>query len=67
MDVLKPLRSRYARRAEENGTWTVFDSFTGAPAELGSRLTTDMEMNDAEDMMAVLNSLHPADDRGTIQ
>jgi len=67
MDALKPAGSRCARRAEENGTWTVFDKFTRAPAEVGSRLTTGTEMRGADEMMAVLNFLHPANDRGTIQ
>ncbi|MEQ1954982.1 hypothetical protein ABMA59_26725 [Mesorhizobium sp. CN2-181] len=62
----KPREIRYALRIEDNGTWTVFDTFTDKPAEIGDRLTTEMQMNDAEEIMEVLNLLHPANDNGTI-
>jgi len=66
MDDLLPASPRYARRIETNGTWTVFDSFTGSPAEVGSRQTTGMQMSDADEMVKILNRLHPASDDGTI-
>lgn len=62
----KSPHSRYARRIEHNGTWTVFDTSTGQPANVSSRLTTDMQMSDAEEIMEILNLLHPANDNGTI-
>jgi hypothetical protein len=58
--------SRYARRIELNGTWTIFDTLTGQPANVSSRLTTDMQMSDAKEIMEILNLLHPANDNGTI-
>lgn len=62
-----PLKiSRYARRLEKNGTWTVFDAFTGNPAEVGSRQTTGMQIADAEDIMRILNHVYPANDCGTV-
>lgn len=64
MDCLKA--TRYARRIEDDGTWTVFDTFTGLPAEVGNRLTTDMQMSDADEIMKVLNFIHPANDNGTV-
>jgi len=66
MDSLKPAQNRYARRVEENGTWTVFDSFTGRVAEVGSRLTTGMQMSEADELMDVLNRIHPSNDNGTV-
>jgi len=42
MDGHKAPHTRYARRVENNGTWTVFDRFTGQPTEVDRRLTTDM-------------------------
>lgn len=66
MHGYKPPAIRYALRIENNGTWTVFDTFTDRPAEIGSRLTTDMQMSDAEEIMDVLNFIHPANDNGTI-
>jgi len=62
----KPPEIRYALRIENNGTWTVFDTFTDQPAEIGTRLATEMQMSDAEEIMNVLNFIHPANDNGTI-
>ncbi len=61
MDIL-----RYARRIEANGTWTVFDAYTGRPAEVGSRQATGLQMDDAEEMVAILNGMHLVGDAGTI-
>ena len=62
----KPPEIRYAVRIENNGPWTVFDTFIDKPAELGSRLATQMQMSGAEGSMDVLNFIHPANDNGTI-
>lgn len=66
MDALLQKSGRYDRRLEKNGTWTVFDAFTGHPAEIGSRQTTGMQIADAEEMMRILNRVHPANDCGTV-
>lgn len=55
MDALLTKSGRYDRRLETNGTWTVFDAFTGHPAEVGSRQTTGMQIADAEEMIRILN------------
>lgn len=62
----KPDNRRYNRRVEQNGTWTVFDIFSGFPAEVGSRQTTGMQSRDAEEMVLILNRMHPAEDGGTL-
>lgn len=57
---------RYNRRIERNGTWTVFDILTGRPAEIGSRPTTGMQLNDAVEVMDILNRVRPASGHMTI-
>lgn len=57
---------RYGRRMEQNGTWTVFDSLSGLPAEIGSRQATGMQPHDAEEMVDILNRMRPAEDSGTV-
>ena len=44
----------------------MFDAFTGHPAEVSSRKTTGMQMHDAEEMLDILNRVHPAGDDGTV-
>lgn len=66
MRASQPVISRYQRRLEKNGTWTVFDAFTSRPPEVGSRQTTGMQIADAEEIMRILNRVHPANDRGTL-
>jgi hypothetical protein len=66
MNALRSAMSRYTRRIEEDGTWTVFDAFTGRTAEVGSRQTTGMQLRDAEEIVAILNRMHPASDDGSV-
>ncbi len=63
---IRHVRRRYDKRVEQNGTWTVFDTFTGRPANVGSRLSTGMAIVDAEGLVDILNCLHPANDAGTV-
>lgn len=66
MNDLQSTLRRYAQRIENNGTWTVFDAFTGRPAEVGSRQAVGMQMGDAQEMVDILNRVHPANDAGTV-
>ena len=66
MSRLRLATSRHARRLDMDGTWTVFDAFTGRPAEVGSRQTTGMRVRDAEEMVAILNRVHHADGSSTV-
>lgn len=66
MDALPLKFSRYDRRLESNGTWTVFDALTGHPVEVGGRQTTGMQVADAEETMHILNRMHLANDCGTV-
>ncbi|MBD9375641.1 hypothetical protein IB238_23830 [Rhizobium sp. ARZ01] len=45
----------YGHREECDGTWTVFASDTGEPAELGSRQVTGLRESDAIELRAVFN------------
>ena len=58
----KPPEIRYAVRIENNGPWTVFDTFIDKPAELGSRLATQMQMSGAEEIYG-RPQLHPSGKR----
>ena len=66
MNDTLPVPRRYERRIENDGTWTVFDTFTGKPADLGSHEAIGMEIVAAEKMVVILNRIHPADGAGTI-
>lgn len=67
MNALLPVLSCYARRIEKNGTWTVFDAFTGRPTEVGSRQTIGLQMSDMQEMVDILNRIHPTNDDGTVR
>ena len=50
---------RYDIRKEDDGTWTVFDVFTGWPVDLkGEGPATGMNMEDADYLMDLLNALY---------
>ncbi|OAP35210.1 hypothetical protein AU381_26055 [Sinorhizobium glycinis] len=51
---------RYDLRRELDGTWTVFDVFTGRPAVLdadngGERFAAGLHSNEASDVLQLLN------------
>ena len=48
---------RYTIRKEENGTWSVVDIFTGLPAVVRDVVLIRMEMEEADDMVDLLNTL----------
>ena len=50
-------QQRYDLRKEPNGTWTVFDVFTGLPAEVGPGVLTGLTMKEADDLVDFLNTL----------
>ncbi|ESZ46079.1 hypothetical protein X731_16240 [Mesorhizobium sp. L2C054A000] len=48
---------RYDVRREPNGTWTVFDVFTGLPTVVAGLPSVDLpDMEYAEDLSAILNA-----------
>lgn len=67
MPVLRIIsNSRYAKRLEIGGTWTVFDVFSGRTAIVVNCKTTGMRVSDAEELVSILNGIHPAEDSGTV-
>jgi hypothetical protein len=50
-------QQRYDLRQEPDGTWTVFDVFTGQPAVIGeTMLATGLCMEMADDLVDLLNA-----------
>ncbi|MCV9909964.1 hypothetical protein OIV19_20405 [Brucella sp. HL-2] len=47
--------NRYDLREEEDGSWTVFDIFTGMPAEVNGIPQDGLEMEQADDLVDLLN------------
>ncbi|HVK91837.1 MAG TPA: hypothetical protein VM468_10625 [Mycoplana sp.] len=45
----------YDHRVERNGTWTVFDTHSGKPAEMGRWQVTNLTEIDAVELTAVFN------------
>ncbi|WP_454817341.1 hypothetical protein [Labrys neptuniae] len=50
------MERRYDLRAEEDDTWTVFDVFTGLPAMVDGFEATGFEVEEAGDLLAMLNA-----------
>lgn len=50
-------QQRYDLRKEEDGTWTVFDVFTGQPADAPDGPAFGLDMEDADDLVDILNGL----------
>ncbi|MGN8120059.1 hypothetical protein FZC33_00650 [Labrys sp. KNU-23] len=50
------MERRFDLREEEDGTWTVFDVFTGLPGIVGGFEATGFEVDEAGDLLAMLNA-----------
>ncbi len=50
-------QQRYDLRREDDGTWTVFDVFTGLPAEAPDGPAFGLSMEEADDLVDILNGL----------
>ncbi|SFB60841.1 hypothetical protein SAMN03159496_05725 [Rhizobium sp. NFR07] len=46
---------RYDLREEGDGTWTVFDIFTGVAAEVFDEPLIGLDLDEAEDIIQILN------------
>lgn len=51
-------KNRYDIRKEDDDTWTVFDIFTGAPAIAEGEILAGLEMEDADDLVDLLNGIY---------
>jgi hypothetical protein len=47
--------NRYNLRQEPNGLWTVYDIFTGEPAEVNGIPQNGLDMEIADDLVDLLN------------
>jgi hypothetical protein len=50
-------KNRYDMRKENDGSWTVFDIFTGLPAKVKGVLQDGLDMEQADDLVDLLNYL----------
>lgn len=57
--------NRYDMRREDDGSWTVFDIFTGFPAEVNGIPQDGLEMEIADDLVDLLNAEYLARSKGT--
>lgn len=59
--ALPASEARYALRKEDDGpeigTWTVYDVFTGLPAEVNGVAQTGLDVEQADDLVDLLNYL----------
>ncbi|MQU69059.1 hypothetical protein [Sinorhizobium meliloti] len=53
-------------RQEDDGTWTVFDIFTGLPARVNDVEQVGLEMEQADDLVDLLNLLYIKRRRGPV-
>ncbi|MEB2845910.1 hypothetical protein [Endobacterium cereale] len=51
-------KNRYDMREEDDGSWTVFDIFSGLPAEVNDVPQDGLEMEQADDLVDLLNHLY---------
>ncbi|MDX1045497.1 hypothetical protein GOL40_19555 [Sinorhizobium medicae] len=58
--------NRYNLRQEDDGTWTVFDIFTGLPAEVNDVAQVGLDMEQADDLVDLLNLLYIKRRRGPV-
>jgi hypothetical protein len=50
--------ARYDMRKEPDGSWTVFDIFTGQPAVVDDVQMVNLEIEEADDLVDLLNGLY---------
>ncbi|MDX0752894.1 hypothetical protein GOL39_28740 [Sinorhizobium medicae] len=58
--------NRYNLRQEDDGTWTVFDIFTGLPPEVNDVEQVGLDMEQADDLVDLLNLLYIKRRRGPV-
>ncbi|MBN9046656.1 MAG: hypothetical protein J0H18_13475 [Rhizobiales bacterium] len=50
------MKQRYERILEPTDTWAIFDTTTGEPVILGTRLLIGLDEKEAESLLATLNA-----------
>ncbi|CTQ67229.1 hypothetical protein [Roseibium alexandrii] len=51
------MQQRYDIREEEDGMWTVFDIFTGLPAEVNGEILIGLDIQEADDAVDLMNAI----------
>ena len=60
-------KNRYDMRQDSLGSWTVYDIFTGLPAEVNEISQIDLDMEQADDLVDLLNYLYIKRRASTVQ
>lgn len=50
------MKQKYERILEPTDTWAIFDTSSGEPAMMGTRLLIGLDEQEAEELLAVLNA-----------
>lgn len=50
------MKQKYERILEPTDTWAIFDTSSGEPVTMGTRLLIGLDEQEAEELLAVLNA-----------
>ncbi|MBJ6132114.1 hypothetical protein JAU75_04670 [Ochrobactrum sp. Q0168] len=50
------MKQKYERILEPTDTWAIFDTSTGEPVMMGTRLLIGLDEPEAEELLAILNA-----------
>jgi len=50
------MKQKFERILEPTDTWAIFDTSTGEPVMMGTRLLIGLDEQEAEELLAVLNA-----------
>jgi len=50
------MKQKYERILEPTDTWAIFDTSTGEPVMMGTRLLIGLDEPEAEELLAILNT-----------
>lgn len=59
--------TRYDMKQMPDGTWSVIDIFTGLVAMVNDTYVTDLDIQEADDMVDLLNRLYAQRRSGSVQ
>ncbi|MEJ5079778.1 MULTISPECIES: hypothetical protein [unclassified Ochrobactrum] len=59
--------TRYDMKQMPDGTWAVIDIFTGLAVKVNETYITDLDIQEADDMVDLLNSLYADRRKGPLQ
>jgi hypothetical protein len=50
------MKQKFERILEPTDTWAIFDTSTGEPVMMGTRLLIGLDKQEAEELLAILNA-----------